>query len=248
MKIKDLRKFCSIIFVIVVSSCTTNKLLSKDKELFLLDKKALKGDIKTSEILSSYYEVDLHDYNKADLFMCICFENNPSEGSWNFAHLNFGADEESLRFRYLIFLSEEAEIKMTNSEFFEIKKEGFIEFHKKHPDFKFADDNLEYSSVTNENYQYFHDKAFSGSGLAALKIAQFYEKKNTQNIYADYKRLLDVGCVYNPAEEVLPLFWLRIGAQNGNKECMKKYAEILKQSDDEYDNIRAEFWEKKSKS
>ena len=25
------------------------------------------------------------------------------------------------------------------------------------------------------------DKAFSGSGLAALKIAQFYEKKNTQN-------------------------------------------------------------------
>ncbi len=49
-------------------------------------------------------------------------------------------------------------------------------------------------------------------------------------------------------DKELEKYWLRICAQNGNKECMKKYAELLKQSKDEYDNIRAEFWEKKAKS
>lgn len=250
MKNKFYHNFCAffVLSIMSVFFLSSNKSRFSIKEIQQMENEALSGSFDSAMALSDYYGIDLQDVILDMFWTSICFENNPSEGSWNFAHMNFGTDEKSLRFQYLFFLSEEAEMQRINSKFFEITKEQFIEFHKKHPDFKFADDNLEYSSVTNENYQYFYDKAFSGSGLAALKIAQFYEKKNTQNIYADYKRLLDVGCVYKPAEEVLPLFWLRIGAQNGNKECMKKYAEILKQSDDEYDKIRSEFWEKKSKS
>ena len=61
--------------------------------------------------------------------------------------------------------------------------ETYEKLHKKFADFNFSNGDLEYLDVTNENYQYFHDKAFSGSGLAALKIAQFYENQNAQNIY-----------------------------------------------------------------
>ena len=65
-----------------------------------------------------------------------------------------------------------------------------------------------------------------GSGKAALLLAYYYKKKND---YDNYK------------------YWLRIGAQNGSKECMKEYADLLRKSSDKYDNIRAEFWEKRSK-
>ena len=148
-----------------------------------------------------------------------------------------------VRYQYLIFLCEQYEKEEKVIPFI---IETYEKLHKKFADFNFSNDNLEYDDVTNENYQYFHDKAFSGSGVAALKIAQFYEGQSSQNYYSGCKRLLDIGSKYNPDEENLPVFWYRIGSQNGNKECMKEYADILKQSKDKYDKLRAKFWEEKS--
>ena len=42
-------------------------------------------------------------------------------------------------------------------------------------------------------------------------------------------------------------YWLCIGAQNGSKECMKEYADLLRKSSNKNDNIRAGFWERKAK-
>lgn len=215
------------------------------KEIRKMESKALAGNFDSAMKLSDYYGIDLQDNATGMFWNCICFENNPEEGSWNFSQVNYLKDGKSLRYQYLIFLCEDY-IKYLDSSSYVIQ--SYEKFHKEFAGFSFADDNLEYNSVSDENYNYFYNKAFSGSGLAALKIAQFYEKTVTQDIYASYKILLYIGCEYNPAEEVLPLFWYRIGAQNGNKECMKKYSDILKQSDDENDKIRAEFWENKINS
>jgi len=247
------KKYINIIFliylVIMSENIYSNNQQSRfsEKELKKMESKALKGDFKASMTIVDYQLIDLQDSDTDIFWTCICFENNKSKGSWNFAYLNYMENENSLRYQYLIFLSEEFMIQNSTKEWLEIKKEWYADFHKKFPDFKSSDDNLKFNDVTEENYQYFCDKAFSGSGLAALKLAHFYENQTDKNVYDAYKRLLDIGCKYNPDEENLPIFWLRIGAQNGNKECMRKYAEFLRKSSDKYDNIRAEFWEKKSK-
>ena len=229
--------FFILYFTISLLFCSNYKSRFSAKEIRKMESQALAGNFDAAMTLSDYYGVDLQDVVTQEFWNCICFENNPIKGSWNFVHVNYMEDGKSKRYQYLIFLCEQ--YKRTNA--FRIKQ--YEELHKKFADFNFSNDNLEYLDVTNENYQYFHDKAFSGSGLAALKIAQFYENQNAQNIYSDCKRLLDIGCKYNPEEEKLPLFWYRIGAQNGNKECMRKYAEILKRGDDKYDRLRAKFWE-----
>ena len=94
-----------------------------------------------------------------------------------------------------------------------------------YPDFKIDEDNKKDVVISEANVKEIEIKVKQGNKYLSLKLDQYY-KDNDQK----YK------------------YWLRIGAQNGNKECMKKYAEILKQSDDEYDKIRSEFWEKKTKS
>lgn len=92
-----------------------------------------------------------------------------------------------------------------------------------YPDFKIDEDNKDVI-ISESNVKEIEIKVKHGNKYLSLKLAQYYKDDDEK-----YKH------------------WLRIGAQNGNKECMKKYAELLKQSSDEYDNIRAEFWEKKSK-
>ncbi|MGN0739982.1 MAG: hypothetical protein ACI4LX_07410 [Treponema sp.] len=79
----------------------------------------------------------------------------------------------------------------------------------------------------NFNLEKYKKYAEFGNQIAAVSLVDYYkELDNTEQIK----------------------YWLRIGAQNGSKECMKEYAELLRKSSDKYDNIRAEFWEKKAKS
>ena len=83
------------------------------------------------------------------------------------------------------------------------------------------------SENNNSDITVLTELSIHGSGKASLLLAYSYKNKND---YDNYK------------------YWLRIGAQNGSKECMKEYAELLRKSSDKYDNIRAEFWEKKATS
>ncbi len=66
------------------------------------------------------------------------------------------------------------------------------------------------------------DLAKIGSKQAAKKLYNYYMKKKKVNE---------------------ALYWLHIGAQNGDKECIKEYVIVLKKSKNEFDTIRAEIWE-----
>ena len=77
------------------------------------------------------------------------------------------------------------------------------------------------------NLEEYKNSAESGNQYAAITLFNYYKKSGNN-------------------EQII--YWLRIGAQNGSKECMKEYAALLRKSSDKYDNIRAEFWEKKATS
>ena len=91
--------------------------------------------------------------------------------------------------------------------------------------FEFANDSDFTNSIINNKEDYIIG-ALHGSGEAALHLSHYYRDANDINQYE---------------------YWLRIGAQNGSKKCMKDYANLLRRSSDKYDNIRAEFWKKKAK-
>ena len=67
----------------------------------------------------------------------------------------------------------------------------------------------------------YKEGALKGSGQAALVLANY----------------LNTG---GDAEETE--YWYRIGAQNGNRECMRQYGEILLGKKDMLDQERGKFW------
>lgn len=89
--------------------------------------------------------------------------------------------------------------------------------------FHFADDS-EFLLFELTDLEYFKTGALHGSGVAALHLAHYFKSLNDTEQYE---------------------YWLRIGAQNGNKTCIKEYALLLQKSSDEYDVVRATFWDKK---
>lgn len=224
--------------------CSSSKSRLSEKEIRKMEFKALSGDFYAAMELSDYYGIDLQDIETSMFWNCICFENDPIKGSWNFASVNLMQDGKSLRYQYLLFLGEQFYKELDSSSFI---IQRYEEFHKQFPNFEFADDNLEIAAdVTEDNYKYFYDKALSGSGKAALKIAKFYEPLTNKTDYENHERLLNFAFRYDPSAERFPFFWYKIGAQNGNKKCMIEYAGLLRNSNDRYDNIRADFWKKKS--
>ena len=91
----------------------------------------------------------------------------------------------------------------------------------------FFTENVKYikKNLKKEEIALYEKGALCGNKNAAYSLGNYYKKNK------------------NSKKE---LYWYRIGAQNGSKECMKKYAELLSKSKDKYDNIRAEFWKQKS--
>ncbi|MGN0729201.1 hypothetical protein [Treponema sp.] len=131
-----------------------------------METQALSGKFEAATKLSDYFGVDLQDTANQKFWNCICFENNPIKGSWNFVNINFIEDGKSKRYQYLIFLCEQY-IKDLESDSFIIKE--YEELHRKFSNFEFFSDDISTTdNITDENYQYLHDLAFSGSGSAAL--------------------------------------------------------------------------------
>ena len=83
------------------------------------------------------------------------------------------------------------------------------------------------------------DYAFKGNRDAAYKLSKLCGDEDR------HQSLLKIGAVFAKSEywENSRCFWLRIGAQNGSKECIREYIELLKNSTDTFDNARAVFWE-----
>ena len=71
-------------------------------------------------------------------------------------------------------------------------------------------------------------------------------------ILNDLEKLAKVGSenaaekLYNyciEKNQVQAEYCLRIAAQNGNINCIRKYIEVLKKNSDKKDNLRVKFWE-----
>jgi hypothetical protein len=92
--------------------------------------------------------------------------------------------------------------------------------------FEKQQEKVEIFRISQNNVNQMKIRAMRGNGLIALKIAEFYE-------HSDYNEMV---------------FWLRIGAQNGNSECMRRYGDYLTNTNDELNKIRGLFWLEKSRS
>lgn len=79
--------------------------------------------------------------------------------------------------------------------------------------------------ICGNNVKEYIECAESGDQYASTELVRYYRDLNDDS----------------QAEH-----WLRIGSQNGNKECMKNYADVLRKSNDSKDKIRATFWENKA--
>lgn len=99
----------------------------------------------------------------------------------------------------------------------------------------FSDDEFS-DEISGSNLKKFIKGAELGNGLAALKVSNYLKKIQINE---------DIENITSLTDKTHYIYWLRIGAQNGNQECIKQYYELLKASKNEYDNIRAQFWERK---
>lgn len=210
-----------------------------DVEIGNLEIKALKGDYKAAMKLADFYGIDKQDLHAQKFWNCIFFENNNEAGSWNFANTNYSGKLGNIRFQYLVFLSESYRKEKRINTYVE---QEYEQFHKKYESFSFVSDDNVWEEITDTNIDDFQLNAYSGSGVAAWKLAQYYKTRNNKDTKVTYSRILDFAIEATEDGECTYLYWIRIGAQNGNPKCIEEYTKILKESSDEFDNKRAEFW------
>jgi hypothetical protein len=76
--------------------------------------------------------------------------------------------------------------------------------------------------LTFEQIEQCEENALKGNGIAALVLANFYYKVESDNEKSEY--------------------WYRIGTQNGNNECQVSFGNILISKDDMLSQERGKFW------
>ncbi len=201
-----------------------------EKTLKSLEQQAMKGSVEAALKVWEYYSFSALDYESIDIWKIIFCENelsNNANGTYNYA---------------IILLSQKSSEKERG--WYWISRCKNADYH--------IDDYLDtlYKELELKNCDELLDKSendFSNMIYSEIRQSAHYENKAAAYyLYTEQERITKNTLLLNP-EYDSAVYWLRIGAQNGNKECIKKYAEILRRSNDEYDKIRAEFWEKKLK-
>ena len=216
------------LYLFIAISCYANPFDIDSDQLKEKELLALKGDASSADDLSFFYTfsedtADNENNKKINYWASIAAENDSTgRCQYNYYVLITSEPFKLDNFkRGLYWLYKSSEIGYKNA-----KDDVF--FKKDSSDwFEFSNDILFKKQIENKKeLSDYEEAAICGSGNAALNLYKYYLWNNDKS--------------YN--------YWLRIGAQNGNKECMRKYAEFLRKSSDKYDNIRAEFWEKRSKT
>ena len=189
---------------------------------------ALHGDSLKASYLNDFYAL---------------YENKISEGEY-WIKIGAEAGDKTLEFNYACILKDIYNDELRALFYFNNAAEKGLDsakmMLKDKAGYSVPDENTLPLAVDKKNIKQFTDAAKLGSKEAAEKLVDYYK---TKKIKMEKK----VSIERMNMEDTF-IYWIRIGAQNGNKECMRKYAELLKKSSDKYDNIRAEFWEKKANS
>ncbi len=205
------------------------------KTLKSLEKQGMKGSVEAALKVWEYYSFFALDYESIDVWEIILCENelsNNANGTYNYAIILLSQkSSEKERGWYWIRRCKNADYHI----------DDYLDSLYKELEFKNCDELLEKSEndFSNMIYSEIRQSAHYGN-----KDAAYYLYNEKIKDFTEQKQITKNTLLLNP-EYDSAVYWLRIGAQNGNKECIKKYAEILRRSNDEYDKIRAEFWEKK---
>lgn len=195
-----------------------------EEELTQFSISSLYGELKYDNQLCLYYDLYLFDADEAAYWYMVGYENGDLTAAYTLGQ--YYSYSNKYRAFYLLKLCAENGIEDAKI----VLKEEKLNFSQ-------IDSNNYNSMVTSENIQFFKEGAYLGSKKAAIKLAEYYKTNNSEYVLSNtIERCID---------EYSYIYWLRIGAQNGNQECIKQYYELLKTSKNEYDNIRAQFWERK---
>jgi hypothetical protein len=190
-------------------------------EIHELSIRALKGDNQSAKTLASCYGIGYRDYQKMDEWYLIGAENNDAGAQYSVSIINLRNSISELdreRRCYWLYRA----IKNGYSDALDYKdtiNENIYLLEKRQ-------EKVERVIITRENLERMKIRAMRGNGIIALKIAEFYEKLANKEM----------------------VFWFRIGAQNENRDSMRKYGNYLMNTNDELNKIRGSFWLTRSRS
>lgn len=210
------------IYFITICFADTNPFYIQNNELKEKELLALKGDAESADDLSFFYTFSEEIQKEKIQYWASIAAENDSTGRCQYNYFVLITSDvyklDDFK-RGLFWLYKSSQLNYKNAiDSIYLKKDDPLWF-------SFADDTLFRIPISNETeIETYKEAAICGSGNAALRLSEIYKKQEDKKQYE---------------------YWLRIGAQNGSKECMKEYVAMLRESSDEYDNIRAEFWEKK---
>ena len=214
-----------IIYVEEIERNSSCFVIKDDAELFEKETLALQGNPGAVDILIDHYAYiqDIDNelrISKLNYWLEILIENDITPRS----QYNYYTIKECYNFdnqkRRLFWLYTSA------ARGFELALSNVERSRKKQIVFTMAN-NSDYpiEELKEKQVFFYEDGALRGSGTAAYSLGKYYERINKKNAAS---------------------YWCRIGAQNGNNDCMLKYAKILSNSEVEFDKLRSSFWIKKA--
>ena len=188
---------------------------------------ALKGDSVKSSYLYDYYALYDDNFIEGEYWLMIGAENGDETLEYSYACILKESHDDYFRAIFYLKKSSEKGNEAAKTMLQRLmKKIGINE------EFKINENDFE--SINENNIHLFYNSAKSGSVEATEKLVQYYKTLNTLNITQ--------SALERISDETSYIYWIRIGAQNGSKNCIKEYIELLQNSPDKNDNIRAEFW------
>lgn len=201
-----------------------NDLKLTETQIIEYEKQGLSGDSLKCSILHDYYAIYLDKIDEGLYWLMVGAENGsiPLEYSYGY-YLNNYSD----KFRAIFFLKKSSEqgnesakglLSKNDETLYNLAKQFSIDY------------------INDDNLDLFIKNAKLGNKNAALKLAQFYKTKSKKSVVESIERVND---------ESSYIYWLRLGLQNGSEDCLIEYVNLLLQSTDINDNIRANFWKEK---
>ena len=216
-------------FSLVMPGCATPYYYRLSSgELARLKLEAVRGDGKAAGRISDYYSFTKSDHNNEFIWTLIGAENGDTYSMdvlTAFYVGVFGEDKENFTraifwlYQLAIYDYEDTSNYYWRSETFikRLESDGYtLETAKPPSDSLFPNITLDPNSIAR-----YQEGALQGSGQAALVLAKH-------------------ASAAGDAEEAE--YWYRIGAQNGNSECMRQYGGLLLGKTEMLDQERGKFW------
>jgi TPR repeat protein len=188
--------------------------LSVRKANLQMSIQALKGDSQAAREMAVGYIIGYNDYSNGKEWYLIGAENGDIDSQYSVSSLEFEESNfDRERDLYWLYVAAKSGDEDALYRIDELNVNVYL-FEKEQA-------NQENHRVNNDNLEEMKLRAVRGNGLIASKLADYYERHHN---------------------EEMSIYWLRIGTQNGDNKCMRKYGIFLLATNDELSKIRGEYW------